>query len=155
MTPTTILIIIFRKLLSIMLSKMTIIIPITMVAIVDCKKFVTFSKLHIFFNINTKGIINAKNSAIVVPIAAPTAPYLGINNKLNKILETAAQIKEIIETFSLLMAGSIWHAIKLENEIKKTIEQRILIGTILAEKLAPQKIIINDGVNKKIPVIIG
>lgn len=53
------------------------------------------------------GIINAKNSAIVVPIAAPTAPYLGINNKLNKILDTAAQIKEIIEIFSLLIAGRI------------------------------------------------
>lgn len=145
----------FRTKLSIIFSTPKITIPIIIVAIVDCKKFFKISYLKKYLLMKMNGIIKAKNSAIVVPNAAPTAPYFGINKKLNITLEIAAQIKEIIEIFSLLIAGRIWQAIRFEKEIKKTIEQRILIGNKLVEKLVPQKIKIKEGDNKKTPSIIG
>ena len=61
--------------------------------------------------------------------------------KINEYRKALAELDEIFDKF--------------EKEIKKTIEQRILIGNILDEKLVPQKIIINEGVNKKIPTIMG
>ena len=93
-----------------------------------CKRFMNWplvKKLRLKIK---QGIIKATNSANRVEIAAPDAPYFGINKKFIIILKHAAVIYVNKENFSLLMAGKTCAERRLEIEIKMIIGETILIG---------------------------